>query len=78
MRTYSFCSHLHNKKRVTMTLISLPFYNTKYQPGGGGVLPLMVYTGRLRPKWAPFFNFGSKDQLTKKGGPDPKKGSNQL
>ena len=26
-------------------------------PGGGGVLPIMAYTGRLRPKGVPFSGF---------------------
>jgi len=27
------------------------------QPPGGGVLPIMAYTGRLRPKGVPFSGF---------------------
>ena len=29
-------------------------------PGGGGVLPIMAYTGRLRPKGVPFSGFRYK------------------
>ena len=29
-------------------------------PGGGGVLPIMAYTGRLRPKGVPFSGFKYK------------------
>ena len=28
--------------------------------GGGGVLPIMAYTGRLRPKGAPFQALGKR------------------
>ena len=30
---------------------------TNLIPGGGGVLPIMAYTGRLRPKGVPFSGF---------------------
>ena len=29
----------------------------RYDPGGGGVLPMMAYTGRLRPKEVSFSGF---------------------
>ena len=29
----------------------------RHRPGGGGVLPIMTYTGRLRPKGVPFSGF---------------------
>ena len=29
-------------------------------PGGGGVLPIMAYTGRLRPKGVPYSGFRYK------------------
>ena len=32
----------------------LPTYDAHTCPGGGGVLPIMAYTGRLRPKGVPF------------------------
>lgn len=32
---------------------------SSYQlPGGGGIMPVMAYTGRLRPRGASFFNLG--------------------
>ena len=37
---------------ITATVASMP--------GGGGVLPIMAYTGRLRPKEVPFSGFRYK------------------
>ena len=39
------------------SVFSLHTPNRRLFPGGGGVLPIMAYTGRLRPKGVPFSGF---------------------
>ena len=36
-------------------MVSVTNFVVAFYPGGGGVLPIMAYTGRLRPKVVPFF-----------------------
>jgi len=33
------------------------YFMLNFTPGGGGVLPIMAFTGRLRPKGVPFSGF---------------------
>ena len=49
-----FNSKIHSTEEGLMRLGWLDKNRFKY-PGGGGVLPMMAYTGRLRPKGIPFF-----------------------
>ena len=51
----TFCGSLLYQANTAETKHSVVF--SVPGGGGGGVLPLMAYTGRLRPKGAPFSRF---------------------
>ena len=55
-----------------MSDFGLPCYNIEvYEPlplawvglGGGGILPMMAYKGRLRPKGVPYFSVQSDQSV---------------
>ena len=53
--------HISRKRTVNKTIIdsllifsSLLFGSPRFEPGGGGVVPITDYTGRFRPKGVPF------------------------
>ena len=46
--------NLHN---LDFTIPHILQLTSRFLPGGGGVLPIIAYTGRLRPKAVPFSGF---------------------
>lgn len=55
LKVFKAITIIQEKRSVTVEVFTVLWYSIT--PGGGGALPMMAYTGRLRPKGIPLLGF---------------------
>ena len=60
------CCHVYLQNSAHDNVITwLDKQSSKGRSPGGGILPMIGYTGRLRPKGVPFYDLGMKEGMEK-------------